>query len=95
MEKLITIENGECVPLIFSSDEYERSSSRLCNLLVEHNLDSVIFTSHYNINYYSDFLFCYLSRFYAFIVTHDKATLVSANMNAGQPWRRTYGDNLI
>ena len=95
MDNLITIENGERAPHTFSGDEYEGRLSRLRNLLVEQNLDSVIFTSYHNINYYSDFLFCHFGRFYAFVVTHDKATLVSANIDGGQPWRRTYGDNLI
>ena len=95
MENLITIENGERAPHTFSGDEYDGRLSRLRNLLVEQNLDSVIFTSYHNINYYSDFLFCHFGRFYAFVVTHDKATLVSANIDGGQPWRRTYGDNLI
>ena len=94
MENLITIENGERAPHTFSGDEYEGRLSRLRNLLVEQNLDSVIHIGH-NINYYSDFLFCHFGRFYAFVVTHDKATLVSANIDGGQPWRRTYGDNLI
>ena len=95
MENLITIENGERAPHTFSGDEYDGRLSRLRNLLVEQNLDSVIFTSYHNINYYSDFLFCHFGRFYAFVVTHDRATLVSANIDGGQPWRRTYGDNLI
>ena len=95
MENLITIENGERAPHTFSGDEYEGRLSKLRILLVEQNLDSVIFTSYHNINYYSDFLFCHFGRFYAFVVTHDKATLVSANIDGGQPWRRTYGDNLI
>ena len=64
-------------------------------MMVEQNLDSAIFTSYHNINYYSDFLFCHFGRFYAFVVTHDTATSVSANIDGGQPWRRTYGDNLI
>ena len=50
MENLITIENGERAPHTFSGDEYEGRLSRLRNLLVEHNLDSVIFTSYHNFN---------------------------------------------
>ena len=95
MENLITIENGERVPNTFSGDEYAVRLSRLRDLMVEQNLDSAIFTSYHNINYYSDFLFCHFGRFYAFVVTHDTATSVSANIDGGQPWRRTYGDNLI
>lgn len=95
MENLITIENGERVPNTFSGDEYAVRLSRLRDLMVEQDLDSAIFTSYHNINYYSDFLFCHFGRFYAFVVTHDTATSVSANIDGGQPWRRTYGDNLI
>ena len=95
MENLITIENGERVPNTFFGDEYAVRLSRLRDLMVEQNLNSAIFTSYQNINYFSDFLFCQFGRFYAFVVTHDTATSVSANIDGGQPWRRTYGDNLI
>ena len=95
MENLITIENGERVPNTFSGDEYAVRLSRLRDLMVEQNLNSAIFTSYHNINYYSDFLFCHFGRFYALVVTHDTATSVSANIDGGQPWRRTFGNNLI
>ena len=95
MENLITIENGERVPNTFSQEEYAIRLSRLHDLMVEQNLDAVVFTSYQNINYYSDFLFCHFGRFYALVVTHDTATSVSANIDGGQPWRRTYGNNLI
>jgi len=29
------------------------------------------------------------------VVTHDACTTVSANIDAGQPWRRSHGDNII
>ena len=29
------------------------------------------------------------------MVTHDAATSISANIDGGQPWRRTFGDNLV
>ena len=95
MDNLITIENGERVPSTFSEGEYNVRLSSLRDLMAEQNLDAAIFTSYHNINYYSDFLFCHFGRFYAFVVTHDTATSISANIDGGQPWRRTYGDNLI
>ena len=95
MENLITIENGERAPNTFSQEEYAIRLSRLRHLMVEQNLDAVVFTSYQNINYYSDFLFCHFGRFYALVVTHATATSVSANIDGGQPWRRTYGNNLI
>lgn len=95
MENLITIENGERGPHTFSDAEYEARISALRSLMSTENLDAAVFTSYHNINYYSDFLFCHFGRFYAFVVTRDKATSVSANIDGGQPWRRTVGDNLI
>ena len=82
MENLITIENGERVPNTFSQEEYAIRLSRLRDLMVEQNLDAVVFTSYQNINYYSDFLFCHFGRFYALVVTHDTATSVSATAMA-------------
>ena len=29
------------------------------------------------------------------MVTQDSATTVSANIDAGMPWRRTFGDNVV
>ncbi|RUU50455.1 M24 family metallopeptidase, partial [Mesorhizobium sp. M2C.T.Ca.TU.002.02.1.1] len=37
---------------------------------------------------------CYFGRRYAFVVTDKKAVSISAGIDAGQPWRRTFGDNI-
>ena len=95
MENIITIENGERGPHTFSEAEYSSRISKLRNLMVEQNLSAIVFTSYHNINYYSDFLFCHFGRFYAFVVTLEQATSVSANIDGGQPWRRTVGSNLV
>lgn len=95
MENIITIENGERGPHTFSEAEYASRISKLRNLMVEQNLSAIVFTSYQNINYYSDFLFCHFGRFYAFVVTLEQATSVSANIDGGQPWRRTVGSNLV
>jgi creatinase len=29
------------------------------------------------------------------VVTHERATTVSSNVNAGMPWRRNVGENLV
>ena len=63
--------------------------------MAANNIDAAIFTSIHNINYYSDFLYCSFGRPYALVITHDKATTVSANIDGGQPWRRTFGENLV
>ena len=95
MENIITIENGERGSHTFSKAEYASRISKLRNLMAEQNLSAIVFTSYHNINYYSDFLFCHFGRFYAFVVTLEQATSVSANIDGGQPWRRTVGNNLV
>ena len=41
-------------------------------------IDACVFTSYHNVHYFSDFLYCYFGRPYAFIVTANKAMSVSA-----------------
>lgn len=72
-----------------------RRLSRLRDVMAEQGLDAAIFTSYHNINYYSDFLYCSFGRPYALVVTGDRATTVSANIDGGQPWRRSFGENLV
>jgi len=61
----------------------------------EAGIEAAVFTSIHNINYFSDFLYTSFGRPYALVVTQDASTSVSANIDAGQPWRRTHGDNLV
>jgi len=49
----------------------------------------------HNVAYYTGFLYCAFGRPYAAVVTASGVTTVSANIDAGQPWRRCYGDNLV
>ena len=44
----------------------------------DNDLDAVIFTSYHNINYYSQFMYCYFGRPYGLVVTKDNITTVSA-----------------
>ena len=59
------------------------------------DLDAVVLTSYHSIKYYSDFLFTYFGRSYAMVVTADGTVTVTANIDAGMPWRRSYGDNVV
>ena len=95
MERLKHIPNGTKVLNTFSDDEYDRRQSALRSCMARESIDAVIFTSIHNINYYSDFLYCAFGRHYGLVVTQDKVTSVSANIDGGQPWRRTVGDNLV
>jgi len=87
--------NGPKIPLPFSDKEYENRLKGLRKIISENNLDAVILTSLQNIAYYSGFLYCSFGRPYACVVTAERNIVVSANIDAGQPGRRCYGENLI
>lgn len=87
--------NGTKVSLPFSDEEYENRLKGLRKAIAEKNLDAVILTSMQNIAYYSGFLYCSFGRPYACVVTDKRNIVVSANIDAGQPGRRCYGENLI
>ena len=95
MDNLIRIENGDAAERIFSDGEYDARLSKLRAQMAGEKMDAVLFTSYQNINYYSGFHFCYFGRLYGLAVTADSATSISANIDGGQPWRRTHGDNLV
>jgi creatinase len=63
--------------------------------MAQHGIDACLLTSIHNINYLSDFLYCSFGRAYGLAVTPRDVTSISANIDGGQPWRRTVGDNLV
>ena len=63
--------------------------------MAEKDLDAVVLTSYHSIKYYSDFLFTTFGRSYGMVVTKDDTVTVTANIDAGMPWRRSYGDNIV
>ena len=89
------LHNGSKSPLPFSAAEYERRLTALRQLMSDKGLRAVLLTSMHNVAYYSGFLYCSFGRPYACIVTETGCTTISANIDLGQPWRRSYGDNLI
>ena len=89
------LHNGSKSPLPFSAAEYERRLTALRQLMSGKGLRAVLLTSMHNVAYYSGFLYCSFGRPYACIVTETGCTTISANIDLGQPWRRSYGDNLI
>ena len=95
MEQLKRIQNGEKVRPTFSADEMNRRLAALRTHMAEKQIDACLFTSYHNINYFSDFLYCSFGRNYGLAVTQESQTTISANIDAGQPWRRTFGDNLV
>ncbi|HET6869750.1 MAG TPA: aminopeptidase P family protein [Solirubrobacteraceae bacterium] len=93
--QVINLPNGEKVAPMFSPQEMDRRLARVRALMAELDLDAVLFTSYHNINYHADFLYCSFGRPYGLIVTADGQTSISANIDYGQPHRRTYGENVV
>lgn len=86
--------NGEKVKPTFSAGEMTRRQDAVRAMLVERDIDAALFTSYHNICYLTDFLYCRFGRRYGFFIDHDSATSVSAGIDGGQPWRRTFGANV-
>lgn len=87
--------NGEKAPLPFSTAEYERRIATLRAIMIKADVPAVVLTSMHNIAYYSGFLYCSFGRPFGCVVTQDACTVVSANIDGGQPWRRSHCDNII
>jgi len=94
MDRLLKWHNGEKEHSPFSDAEMMRRQNYVRTWMVENDVDACLFTSYHCINYYSGFLYCYFGRKYGFVIDSDNATSVSAGIDGGQPWRRTFGDNV-
>ncbi len=80
--------------LPFADAEYHDRLAGLRDIMELHELDAVVLTSMHNVAYYSGFLYCSFGRPYACVVTKDQCVTISAGIDAGQPWRRSIGDNI-
>jgi creatinase len=89
------LHNGSKAKLPFSAAEYENRLRNLRNLMSNSGVEATILTSMHNIAYYSGFLYCAFGRPYACVVTADRCVTISANIDGGQPWRRSFGENII
>lgn len=95
LERLKLIRNGSKEQLTFSEAEMERRLAQLRKAMADQGIEVALLTSYHNVKYYSDFLYTAFGRPYALIVTPDEQITVSANIDAGMPWRRTFGDNVV
>jgi creatinase len=86
--------NGERATLPFTAEEYEDRLAGLRDIMELHSLDAIVLTSMHNVAYYSGFLYCSFGRPYACVVTATDCVTISAGIDAGQPWRRSVGDNI-
>ena len=89
------LKNGEKVKLPFTDKEYKNRVSNLRKVMSDNDMDMAILTSMHNVAYYTGFIYCSFGRPYGCIVTQKKIVTISANIDAGQPWRRSHCDNVI
>jgi creatinase len=90
-----TCQNGEKINLPFSDQEYGRRLENLRAVMNERDLPVVLLTSMHNIAYYTGFLYCSFGRPFGCVVTPDTCITITANVDGGQPWRRSAGHNII
>ena len=90
-----TLKNGEKAKLPFSESEYDRRVNNLRTVMDQNNLDMVILTSMHNIAYYTGFIYCSFGRPYGCVITEKKIVTISANIDASQPWRHSFCENII
>jgi len=90
-----SMKNGSKAKLPFSDFEYKNRQEKLKQVMDKNNFDVIILTSMHNVAYYTGFIYCSFGRPYGCIITKKKIVTVSANIDAGQPWRRSVCDNII
>ncbi len=86
--------NGSKAVPTFSNAEMQRRQDAIRSHMAANGIDAALFTSYHNICYLSDFLYCYFGRRYGLVIDHKNATSISAGIDGGQPWRRTFGGNV-
>ncbi len=86
--------NGEKATLQFEISEYESRVAKLRAIMADHGVTAAVFTSMHSIAYYSGFLYCAFGRPYGLVVTETECVTISAGIDAGQPWRRSFCDNI-
>ena len=86
--------NGQKAVLPFSTEEYETRIAGLRARMEAQGVTAAVLTSMHNIAYYSGFLYCSFGRPYGLVVTETECVTISAGIDAGQPWRRSFCDNI-
>ena len=86
--------NGEKATPQFEAAEYEARLAELRERMDTLGVTAAVFTSMHNISYYSGFLYCAFGRPYGLVVTKTECVTISAGIDAGQPWRRSFADNI-
>ena len=90
-----TLQNGDKAKLPFSNEEYKDRVLKIREVMSKNNLDMIILTSMHNVAYYTGFIYCSFGRPYGCVITKNKISTISANIDASQPWRRSHCENVI
>ena len=93
--EFFSFENGVKAQLPFTQTEYDSRLTGLRKILREHDVRAAVLTSMHAVAYYCGFLYCSFGRPYACVVTENDCVTVSANIDGGQPWRRSVYDNVV
>ncbi|MDC0163247.1 aminopeptidase P family protein [Candidatus Pelagibacter sp.] len=91
----LELKNGSKVKLPFTDTEYQNRLEKIRTVMSKKNIDMTVLTSMHNIAYYTGFIYCSFGRPYGCVVTQKKIITISANIDASQPWRRSYCENVI
>lgn len=86
--------NGEKEYSPFSDKEMTRRQDNLRAWMAKNDVDAALLTSYHCINYYSGFLYCAFGRKYGMVIDQKAATTITAGIDGGQPWRRSFGNNV-
>merc|ERR1712106_578416 len=89
-------QNGEKERRLFTDKEYGRRLADLRRTMREKDISACVFTSMHNTAYFSNFVYCSFGRPYGLVVTMEEDPCsLSALIDGGQPWRRSYGNNIV
>ena len=94
MQNILTWHNGEKSFSPFSKSEMSRRQNSMRKHLDIAGLDACLLTSYHNICYFSGFMYCAFGRRFAMVLTPTDAMTVTPAIDGGQPWRRSFADNL-
>ena len=90
-----SLKNGSKSKLAFSIKEYEERLKKIRTVMSKNNLDMIILTSMHNIAYHTGFIYCSFGRPYGCVITEKKIVTISANIDASQPWRHSFCENIV
>lgn len=94
LPEFFAFKNGPKAALPFSDAEYAGRLERAREILKAEALDAIVLTSIHNIAFISGFLYCAFGRPYACVITPTRVVTVSANIDGGQPNRRSVTETL-